>query len=92
MLKKAVPQGLFNSLYFFLGEWSRLPFTSRIDRAHSYRARSASKKGTWPPPLLLAGFFSILLGAFLPGPHPPCRNYPLHTFNSFEHLIEMAGI
>ena len=25
-------------------------------RAHSYRARSASKKGTWPVPLLLANF------------------------------------
>ena len=24
-----------------------LPFTARIERAHSYRARSASKKGTW---------------------------------------------
>ena len=33
-----------------LGEWPRLPFTARIERAHSYRARSASKKGTWPLP------------------------------------------
>jgi hypothetical protein len=32
------------------GEWPRLPFTARIERAHSYRARSASKKGTWPRP------------------------------------------
>ena len=31
-------------------EWLRLPFTARIERAHSYRARSASKKGTWPLP------------------------------------------
>ena len=31
-------------------EWPRLPFTARIERAHSYRARSASKKGTWPLP------------------------------------------
>jgi hypothetical protein len=30
------------------GGVARLPFTARIGRAHSYRARSASKKGTWP--------------------------------------------
>ena len=47
-----------------LGEWPRLPFTARIERAHSYRARSASKKGTWPLPPPLAGFFSILPGVF----------------------------
>src|SRR5438445_4167325 len=37
-------------------EWPRLPFTARIGRAHSDRARSASKKGTWPlpPPLTTA--------------------------------------
>ena len=29
-------------------EWPKLPFIARIERAHSYRARSASKKGTWP--------------------------------------------
>jgi hypothetical protein len=33
-----------------LRERPRLPFTARIGRAHSYRARSASKKGTWPLP------------------------------------------
>ena len=32
----------------FLREVARLPFTARIERAHSDRARSASKKGTWP--------------------------------------------
>jgi hypothetical protein len=31
-------------------EGPRLPFTARIERAHSDRARSASKKGTWPLP------------------------------------------
>jgi len=50
MLKRAIPQGPSNSLYLFLGEWSRLPFTARIERAYSYRARSARKKGTWPLP------------------------------------------
>ena len=44
-----------------LGEWPRLPFTARIERAQFHRARSASKKGTWPLPSLLADFFSILL-------------------------------
>jgi hypothetical protein len=29
-------------------EWPRLPSTARIERAHSDRARSASKEGTWP--------------------------------------------
>ena len=33
-----------------LREWPRLPLTARIERAHSYRARSASKKGTWSLP------------------------------------------
>jgi len=42
-----------DSLCRHLREWLRLPFTARIERAHSYRARSASKKGTWPPPLTL---------------------------------------
>ena len=31
-------------------EWPRLPFTARIERAPFHRARSASKKGTWPLP------------------------------------------
>ena len=30
--------------------WPRLPSTAHIGRAHSYRARSASKEGTWPLP------------------------------------------
>jgi hypothetical protein len=34
-----------------LGEWPRLPSTARIGRAQFHRARSASKEGTWPPPL-----------------------------------------
>ena len=37
-------------LHVSLGEWPRLPSTARIGRAHSYRARSASKEGTWPLP------------------------------------------
>ncbi len=61
MLKMAVQQGPSNSLYLSLGEWPRLPFTARIERAQFHRARSASKKGTWPLPPLLADFFNILL-------------------------------
>jgi hypothetical protein len=34
----------------FLGEWPRLPSTARVERAHSDRARSASKEGAWPLP------------------------------------------
>ena len=34
-----------------LGEWPRLPSTARIGRAQFHRARSASKEGTWLPPL-----------------------------------------
>jgi hypothetical protein len=49
-----------NSLYVFLGEWPRLPFTARIERAQFHRARSASKKGTWLLPARLVDFFSIL--------------------------------
>ena len=36
---------------FLWGEWSRLPSTARVERAHPDRARSASKEGTWPLPL-----------------------------------------
>ena len=53
--------GLSNSLSLSLREWPRLPFTARIERAQFHRARSASKKGTWPLPPLLADCFSILL-------------------------------
>ena len=56
-----VEHGLSNSLHLSLGELPRLPFTARIERAQFHRARSASKKGTWPLPPLLADFFSILL-------------------------------
>ena len=40
----------FQPLYLSSREWSRLPFTARIERAPFHRARSASKKGTWPLP------------------------------------------
>jgi hypothetical protein len=43
-----------------------MPFTARIERAQFHRARSASKKGTWPLPSLLADFFIILLGMAAP--------------------------
>ena len=59
-LSQRAGYGRSDSLYLSSGEWPRLPFTARIERAHSYRARSASKKGTWPLPLLLASFFNIL--------------------------------
>src|SRR4029077_9858869 len=39
--------------FIHIEEWPRLPFTTSIERAHSDRARSASKKGTW---LLLTSF------------------------------------
>jgi len=39
-----------STLHIDQRERPRLPFTARIERAHSYRARSASKKGTWPLP------------------------------------------
>ena len=61
MLKKTVQQGPSNSLYLSLEERPRLPFTARIERPLLYRGGSASKKGTWPLPPLLADFFSILL-------------------------------
>ena len=53
--------GHSNPPSFSLGEWPRLPFTARSERAQFHRARSASKKGTWLLPSLLADFFSILL-------------------------------
>ena len=41
-------RGPSNRLHLSLREWPRLPFTARIERAQFHRARSASKKGTWP--------------------------------------------
>jgi hypothetical protein len=32
-------------------KWPRGPFTARMERALFYRARSASKKDTWPLPV-----------------------------------------
>ena len=72
--QKGRPVRPFQSLYLFLGEPARLPFTARIERAHSYRARSASKKGTWPLPPLLADVFTILLGDF-------------HTVQNIAHFL-----
>jgi hypothetical protein len=43
-----VERGSSNSLPISQEEWPRLPFTARIGRAPFHRARSASKKGTWP--------------------------------------------
>ena len=42
--------------------------------------------------LVLAVLFSLLLRPFLPGPQSSCRNHPIHTLNSFQHLIEMVGV
>jgi hypothetical protein len=53
MARRDVPLALARAFQFDksrLRKWPRLPFTARIERAHSYRARSASKKGTWPLP------------------------------------------
>ncbi len=36
-----------------MGSGPRQPFTARIERAQFHRARSASKKGTWPFPCSL---------------------------------------
>jgi len=47
-LTKRIRRPLPNSSYLYLGEWPRLAFTARIGRAQFHRARSASKKGTWP--------------------------------------------
>ena len=47
MISHCVPS---DSPYLSLREWPRLPFTARIERAQFHRARSASKKGTWPLP------------------------------------------
>jgi hypothetical protein len=60
-LLRALSMALPISLFLSLGEWPRLPFTARIERAQFHRARSASKKGTWPLPSLLADFFSVLI-------------------------------
>src|SRR6185295_4258640 len=42
-------RGHSNPLFLSLREWPRLPFTARIGRAHSYRARSASRRTTRLP-------------------------------------------
>ena len=47
---RASNESLLIPIPLFEGEWPRLPFTARIERALSECARSASKKGTWPLP------------------------------------------
>ena len=47
-LTRPPERGPSDSLHLTLGEWPRLPFTARIDRAHSDRARSASKEAGRP--------------------------------------------
>ena len=57
-LGAAVERCSSNSLYIFLKEWPRLPFTARIERPLLRRGGSASKKGTWPlfpHPFFLSG-------------------------------------
>src|SRR6267143_4517761 len=54
-------------------EWPRLHFTARIERAPFHRARSASKKGTWPlpPHPSKLAHFSPLAGGVDLGAQPP---------------------
>jgi hypothetical protein len=47
-LDALVQQGVFFLNFSLEGGWPRLPSTARVERAHSDRARSASKEGTWP--------------------------------------------
>jgi len=52
-ISRSVPfgrRGPSNSLHLSLGEWPKLPLTAHIERAQFHRARSVSKKGTWPAP------------------------------------------
>ena len=50
LLRPRVARIPSSSLHRSSREWPRLPSTARIERAHSYRARSASKEGAWPLP------------------------------------------
>ena len=70
------------SLHFPLGEWPRLPFTARIGRAQFHRARSASKKGTWP-------LLPILLSVRVPraGGRPGRPRLPSRTGDAIPALL-----
>jgi hypothetical protein len=46
-------------------EWPRLPFTARIERPRFHRGGSASKKGTWPLPLLIPNSLLLLKGSLV---------------------------
>ena len=46
----ARPTRAFQVLMSFLEGVAEAALPARIERAHSYRARSASRKGTWPLP------------------------------------------
>ena len=48
LLRPRVARPHPHSLHLPLGERPRLPFNARIERAQFHRARSASKKRTWP--------------------------------------------
>ena len=64
-------RGLSDFLRLSWREWPRLPFTARIERAHSYRARSASKKVTWSLPLILLRPRVARARGSSQLPHPP---------------------
>ena len=65
---------------------ARTAFTARIERAHSYRARSASKKGTWP--FLIPIFPRLLLlpsGAACLDSYCACRTSTFRACAFHEH-------
>ena len=67
-------------------EWLRLPFTAHIERAQFYRARSASKKGTWPPLLiLLRPRVARAQRANSSAHHPSFSPYPVHRSTLLIH-------
>ena len=66
---------------------ARLPLTARIERAHSDRARSASKKGTWlcpPSPWLLQKQSHCDLLPFDSRPTQSLNNLPCQHFRHFH--------
>ena len=70
----------------YLREWPRLPFTARIERAYSYRARSASKKAPghsfFLPSFLV---FLFLSRAACLDSHCACRTSTFRACAFHEH-------
>ncbi len=84
-LKGAAKVALYCAQYSHPPNPERAETRSCPKRAHSYRARSASKKGTWSPSFHLSSFCLILSRAVCLVSHCACRTSTFRACAFHEH-------